>query len=97
MNAKFSLGKIVATPGALEALEEANQDPLHFLLLHASGTWGDLDAEDRAANDRAIAHEGNPDLQQRVLSAYVTSTGTRIWIITEHDRSVTTLLLPDEY
>jgi hypothetical protein len=97
MPAKFQLGRTVATPGALKALEEAGQEPLHFLLLHASGSWGELDAEDRKANDEAIAHEGNPERQGRVLSSYLTKTGTKLWVITEHDRSVTTILLPDEY
>lgn len=94
---KFRLGRIVATPGAISALEEAGQEPLHFLALHASGAWGDLDAEDRKANDDAIAHEGDPRRQQRVLSSYRTSGGTKVWVITEWDRSVTTILLPDEY
>jgi hypothetical protein len=96
-DAKFSLGCVVATPGALRVLQDAGQCPEHFLSLHASGAWGDLDHEDREANDQAISHEGNPDLQQRVLSSYQTSTGVKLWVITEHDRSVTTLLLPDEY
>jgi hypothetical protein len=94
---RFRLGKIVATPGALEALANAGQDPRRFLSLHQSGSWGDLDQHDRSLNDEAVAHEGNPDLQQRVLSSYRTRLDTKIWIITEHDRSVTTILLPDEY
>lgn len=57
--AKFRLGRVVATPGALAALEEASQDAAHFLSLHVSGSWGELDAEDRKANDAAIAHEGD--------------------------------------
>jgi hypothetical protein len=97
MNAKFRLGDVVVTRGALKVLEEAGQDPRHFLALHASGAWGDLDHEDRKANDRAILYEGDPDRQDRVLSSYQTRTGTKIWIITEWDRSVTTILLPDEY
>ena len=97
MRQKFKLGRVVATPGCLEALEASGENPERFLVRHASGDWGDLGADDRGANDRAIATEGNPDFQERVLSAYVTSAGTRIWIITEHDRSVTTLLLPEEY
>ena len=96
-SAKFQLGRVVATPGALEALEEASQGAEHFLALHASGNWGELDAEDRKANDQAIAHEGDPDRQQRVLSSHLTRKQEKIWIITEWDRSVTTILLPDEY
>jgi hypothetical protein len=95
--AKFRVGRLVATRGALEALEEAGQGPEHFLALHASGAWGDLDRHDRDLNDQAIAHEGDPDQQHRVLSSYVTSEGTKLWVITERDRSATTILLPDEY
>jgi hypothetical protein len=94
---KFRLGEVVATPGAIEALKEADQSPQHFLDLHVSGAWGDLDNEDRKANDAAIAHEGDPDRQQRVFSSYRTATNVKIWIITEWNRSVTTILLPDEY
>jgi hypothetical protein len=92
--AKFALGRVVATPGALA---EAAQAPAHFLQLHASGAWGDLDREDREANEEAVAYEHDPERRSRVLSSYVTRTGTKLWIITEHDRSVTTILLPDEY
>ena len=94
---KFELGKIVATPGALDALARAGQYPLEFLLRHVQGDWGDLDAEDKQMNEQACAHEDNPEKRTRVFSAYVTKLGDRLWIITEHDRSVTTLLLPDEY
>jgi hypothetical protein len=97
LTAKFSLGRVVATPGALAALENAGQSAEHFLSLHASGAWGDLDREDRDSNERAIAHEGDPDVQERVLSGYVTCLGVTLWIITEHDRSATTILMPDEY
>ena len=72
MSAKFSLGQIVATPGALVAMEEARQAPLRFLQLHASGAWGDLGREDREANEWAIAHENEPDERERVLSSYET-------------------------
>jgi hypothetical protein len=95
--AKFQLGRVVATPGAIKALEEAGQEPSHFLRLHQSGAWGDLCAEDRRANDEAVAHEGDPERQQRVLSSYQTKAGAKLWVITEWDRSVTTILLPEEY
>lgn len=97
MSPKFQLGRTVATPGALAALERAGQNAAQFLALHASGSWGDLDAEDRKANDAAIAHEGDPDRQQRVVSSYLTRDQVKIWVITEWDRSATTILLPDEY
>ena len=87
----FSLGEIVATRGALAALEKAGQPPLLFILQHSRGDWGEVCPEDWQQNDEAVEHG------DRLLSAYRTSLGERIWIITEHDRSVTTLLLPDEY
>jgi hypothetical protein len=94
---KFSLGRVVATPLAIEALKEAEQSPAHFLELHVTGRWGDLGAEDRRLNDQAIAHEDDPDRRDRVLSTYMTRAGAKLYVITEHDRSVTTILLPEEY
>ena len=87
----FSLGQIVATPGALSALEEAGNSASEFLSKHARGEWGDLCLEDKQANTEAVADD------LRILSAYRLSDGTRIWVITECDRSVTTVLLPSEY
>jgi hypothetical protein len=87
----FVMGQLVATPGALEKLNEAGQKPIDFLARHLSGDWGDLGEEGRRANDIAIA-EGT-----RLLSAYRLDTGTKIWIITEADRSSTCILLPEEY
>ena len=97
MQPKFKLGRVVMTPLAIEALQEAEQSADHFLDLHVGGTWGDLCAQDRRANDDAIAHEDDADRRARVLSAYRTVLGTRIYVITEHDRSATTILLPEEY
>jgi hypothetical protein len=88
---RFPLGRIVATPGALRALAAANADPVRYVARHASGEWGDLDADDRAANEQALRDGA------RLLSAYRLPDGERLWIITEADRSATTLLLPDEY
>ena len=87
----FALGQIVATPGALAELENCSGNPLHLLARHATGDWGEVDAEDRAANERAIG------TGERILSAYLLASGERLWIITEADRSVTTILLPSEY
>lgn len=87
----FNPGQIVSTPGALEALADAEQSATEFLSRHLQGDWGELCEIDRQANEDALT-EGD-----RILSAYRTSEGTRIWIITEADRSVTTLLLPSEY
>jgi hypothetical protein len=87
----FPLGQIVATPGALEAITDSNQTPLEFLRRHANQDWGEVDEEDKQLNDAAL-QDGS-----RLLSAYRTNKGVRLWIITEADRSVTTLLLPSEY
>ncbi len=95
--AKFKLGKTVITPGALETLEKANQLPDIFLHKHQLGEWGDICGEDADLNNEAIANEGIPDKQMRVMSVYKTDKNETIWVITEWDRSVTTLLLPCEY
>ena len=89
--AKFPLGHIVGTPDALAGLAEAGQTPQEFICRHQVGDWGELDAEDRAENERSLK-DGC-----RLLSAYTLRDGTRLWIITEADRSSTTLLLPEEY
>ena len=88
---KFPLGQVVATPGALAALETYGQSPTTFLTRHAAGDWGSLPVEDVASNDQAL-HSGG-----RLLSSYPIGGDTKIWIITEADRSSTTLLLPAEY
>ncbi len=88
---KFPLGRIVATPGALKALEQANQNPFEFLERHQAGDWGDLCEEDKKENEFSVQNGF------RILSAYRTRTDVKIWVITEADRSATTLLLPHEY
>jgi hypothetical protein len=90
MRAPLSLGRVVATPGALKLLKEAREHPFDYLARHATGDWGELCAFDRRQNEIAL-REG-----LRVLSSYNVSAG-RVWIITEADRSVTTILLPEEY
>jgi len=87
----FTLGRIVATSGALRALERAKQPAAFFLTRHAVGDWGELDPEDVRENEYSVAHGF------RLLSSYTTAAGDKLWIITEADRSATTLLLPDEY
>ena len=87
----FELGQIVATPGALAALKKAGQQPGEFLTRHVHREWGELDDEDRGENEYSL------ERGFRLLSAYKTNAGDRLWIITEADRSVTTLLLPEEY
>lgn len=88
---KFSPGQIVATPGALAAMEEHQCQPLTLLARHLAGDWGVLPAEDAQLNDEALKSDG------RLLSSYPLGSDTRIWVITEWDRSVTTFLLPSEY
>lgn len=87
----LTLGQVVATPGCLEAFAATGQTPDEFLDRHIKGDWGELAEEDRQANDDALI-DGS-----RILSSYRLSNGTKIWIITEWDRSVTTCLLPEEY
>jgi len=88
---KFPVGQIVATPGALEALGEAHEVPSDVLHRHRLCDWGDLDQHDKRENDRALK------TGDRLLSAYKLSTGVKVWVITEGDRSATTLLLPEDY
>lgn len=88
---RFPLGRVVATLGALRALEKAEQLPAEFLDRYAHGDWGELDAEDKQENEFSVAHG------LRILSAYTTSVGDRIWVLTEANRSATTILLPSEY
>jgi hypothetical protein len=87
----FRSGKIVSTPGALEALEMNHYRIFTLLLRHLTGDWGDIPAEDAEANKEALANGW------RILSSYPQPSGARIWIITEADRSATTVLLPEEY
>ena len=87
----FSLGQVVATPGVLKLCEENDISPIEYLARHQCGQWGgELPAEDKKSNDEALVHGG------RLFSTYMVK-GTKVWIITEWDRSVTTLLLPSEY
>jgi hypothetical protein len=94
--AKFHPGQIVVTHGALDALQDAGQQLHEFLVRHLSGDWGDLDQEDRSLNDAAVI-DGS-----RILSAYTTRKGERLWIITEAAddegrRLATTILKPEDY
>ncbi|MCG3209298.1 MAG: hypothetical protein FOGNACKC_02919 [Anaerolineae bacterium] len=89
--ARFSLGQTVATPGALQALDEAQETAMELLARHHNGDWGDVPPEDAALNEHSLK------AGLRLLSAYTLSTREKVWIITEADRSVTTILLPDEY
>ena len=88
---KFELGQILMTTGASEALLTAQHVPPEFLLRHKHGDWGDLCAEDARENARSLR------LGNRLLSSYQTRQEDNLWVITEWDRSATTLLLPNEY
>ena len=90
-NHLFTLGQVVATPGALEALKNTGQTPEEFITRHTAGDWGTLPPEDIEANNQALENGG------RLFSAHLLSDQTKIWLITEWDRSVTTLLLPEDY
>jgi len=87
----FDPGRTVATTGAIEAMEAAGQDPVELLDRHVTGDWGELDEHDRQENEYSLANG------LRLLSAYTLSTGVKVWIITEADRSLTTILLASEY
>lgn len=88
---KFPMGQIVATPAAMTAMEDAGHIPPEFLIRHKYGDWGELDPEDRQENELSLINGW------RLLSAYSTRLSERLWVITEADRSVTTLLLPEDY
>jgi hypothetical protein len=87
----FPLGEVYLTIGARETLEESNQTPNEFLAKHQSGDWGIIGKEDWKENDFSVK------VGFRILSAYETSQDEKLWIITEADRSSTTILLPSEY
>jgi hypothetical protein len=89
MRTRIHLGRVVATPGVLHLV--SNDEVTLALARHASGDWGLVDTGDARANDEAVEHGG------RILSAYETTAGVRYWILTEADRSMTTVLLPSEY
>lgn len=85
-----NLGKLVATPNALALLEKAQLSTFTLFARHEQSDWGDVDVEDALANDQALIYGG------RLMSVYTLKVGT-FWVITEADRSVTTLLLPEDY
>lgn len=88
---RFRLGQVLLTPGALEALSEAGQMPHEFLSRHSRLEQGELTAEDHKENLYSV------DKRLRIFSAFKTSQGVKLWVITEADRSATTILLPSEY
>ena len=87
----FSVGQVVATPGALDLLDRTSTNAYDLLFRHQHGDWGDVPVEDAMANTEATLIGG------RILSSYRLNATERLWIITEADRSSTTLLLPSDY
>jgi hypothetical protein len=87
----FTLGRVVATPGALAALEASGESLFTYLSRHQSGDWGEVPLEDIKENEFSLRHG------LRLLSAYQTSAGNKLWVITEADRSSTCILLTEEY
>lgn len=90
-NQLFPFGDVGATPEALQALQDIRVSPLTLLYRHGTGDWGDLEEEDKQENDFSLTR------RLRLFSAYQVTDELRIWIITEADRSATTLLLPGEH
>lgn len=88
---RLALGNMYATPGALKALRRSGETALEYFARHMCGDWGEVDEADRAENELSLVHGF------RVLSSYLTSAGEKLWVITEADRSATTILLPEEY
>jgi hypothetical protein len=91
-NLRFSPGQVVATIGVDELVRQGRLNPSAYLRRHLGGDWGDLDACDRRQNDAALKSG-----EERLFSSYQVTPDLKLWIITEWDRSVTTLLLPSEY
>src|SRR3954464_6644042 len=88
---KFRLGRLVATPGALELIQGEGREPMEFVERHVRGDWGQLSEHDRLANEAALVNGS------RILSSYIVVGNERVWCLTEADRSVTTLLRPEDY
>ena len=87
----FEPGTLAATQSAFAAIERANQDVVDFFSRHVTGDWGEVSQEDRVENEVSLLNG------YRLLSAYRTRLGERVWVLTEADRSMTTILLPEEY
>ncbi len=87
----FALGSVVATPGAVETMKRLSIEPITLLLRHTNGDWGELCDEDQQENVRAVKYG------YRILSSYRVDPDTKLYVITEADRSYTTILLPSEY
>jgi hypothetical protein len=95
VSAKFRIGRVVVTKGAMSAIEDGGQNLQHLLNQHTSGIWGQLHEADRLANATAIAHEGDLERQGHVFSSFRAAAHVEIWIITKWDRSLTTVFVPE--
>ena len=92
MKLKFLPGRLLMTPGALHAFQNAQEPkPWSYFQRHLQGDWGEICEEDKKENELSV------EQGFRILSAYTLTTGVRFWVITEADRSATTFLLPEEY
>jgi len=89
MRQRFPLGQLLITPGALDTLDA--EEILASIARHACGDWGEVSDEDWQSNEEAVG------LRLRIFSVYLDRNGTKFWIITEADRSATTVLMPEEY
>jgi hypothetical protein len=89
---KFNPGQVVMTSGVASLVQQGQLNPRPYLLRHLSADWGDLDDSDRCQNDAALRSG-----EDRLFSAYEVGPNLKVWVITEWDRSVTTVLLPSEY
>lgn len=87
----FPLGHVCATPAAMDLMEQLSLSPLEFIVRHVFGDWGQVCQDDREANQAALQNG------TRLLSAYEVPGGQRLWVLTEADRSVTTLMCPSDY
>jgi hypothetical protein len=90
----FTPGMVVSTPGAIQALERNEASSFGLLVRHLSGDWGSLDSEDADTQRQSLKSEHQ---DERIMSVYDLDDETKLWIITERDRSATTFLLPEEY
>jgi hypothetical protein len=89
---RFRAGQLVMTAGVNDLVQRGALNPVPYLRRHLDGDWGDLCDDDRHQNDAALKSG-----EDRLFSSYRVTNDLKLWIITERDRSVTTLLLPEEY
>lgn len=96
---KFQVGQCSSTPAALAMILNAGDNPIQYIARHQSGDWGDVTDNDRAANEAALIPDADGEFPDKVMSVYHLRDAdhTKIYVITEWDRSVTTILLPGEY